>query len=52
MTDKPPDEMHLLFENGLFLGAFMDKKIAEGMQDAREKAGKTRPELVTYWRKT
>ena len=52
MADQLPDEMHLLFENGLFLGAFVDREKAESLQDARNKAGKPRSELVTYQRKT
>ena len=52
MTDKLPDEMHLLFENGVLLGAFKNREAAERTQDARDKAGKPRPEIVTYWRKT
>lgn len=46
-----PFSMHLLFENGLFLGAFEDYDAAVRMSNGRVDAGKPQPELVTYWRK-
>lgn len=45
---KAPRFMYLLFEEGLFLGAFESAKAARRLQAAREAAGKPRPLFVKY----
>lgn len=44
----PPEEMHILFENGLFLGAFTELELAQRTQDARKRAGRSDVECRTY----
>jgi hypothetical protein len=50
MTENVPQAMHLLFENGLFLGAFMSLESAQMTKDGRIKAGKPKVELHTFIR--
>jgi hypothetical protein len=45
---KLPDQIWVLFENGLVLGTFLKRDAAERMQDARTKAGKPIPVIVPY----
>jgi hypothetical protein len=45
-----PDQLHILFERGLFLGAFRSRDAAVRLQEARTAGGKPPPELATYQR--
>jgi len=50
MKDKIPDTMYLLFEQDIFLGAFVERDAAERTKAARERAGFTISEVITYSR--
>lgn len=49
--DIPPDVMHLLFEKGMFLGAFTNAESAIRTMKAREANGKGPIVHSTYHRK-
>ena len=50
MSDDPitPSVMYLLFERGVFLGAFISQGAAKKTRDARETTGKPKAKLVKF----
>ncbi len=50
MSDDPitPSVMYLLFERGLFLGAFTTRDAAERLRSGREAVGRPKAKLVKF----
>ena len=48
--DKIPEIMYLVFQEDLFLGAFVERENAQKTKEARERGGFKCSEVIPYFR--